>query len=214
MNSKVEGPDLEIFRHCSAQVLDRIKLQNKCVEMGIQVTSALAVAVGGVMYASMHNDPTQTGALELSGGVRAVIVIVLRFYVCIQLLLLGNYIYQTVSIMGHNYVYNQFFISSAMKFRPRGKASCRIDKWVGFLTLRLQALFLYFSVVLGLYLLGKFGSFVSWSCGGLFLWLIILLIVHLRAKSIPKSFLEGEFGQSVLHDTVLPVATSDQGPER
>jgi len=65
----------------------RIGLQNKCVEMSVNITSALAVAIVGAILAK------QVGVSLFSNKIA--IIAVFGFYGLIQSLILTNYIYQT-----------------------------------------------------------------------------------------------------------------------
>jgi hypothetical protein len=202
MNPPIQIPDVEIFRHTSTERNERIKFQNKCAEMSIQVTSGLAVAFASVMLVVIHNDGKQTSLpLSISGLIKGVgvepVAIVSYFYVLIQLLLLTNYLYHTVCLLCFDYIYHAEFVRSARKFDlPIAPLTC-ITKGGGWLVMNLfQPLILYVSIVGGLIALLIFCRVYCWALFAIELtWLIVLGFVHSMKNHIREYFLKEFVGK-------------------
>lgn len=157
-SSSPEGFDLEVFRNYVSITQQRVGLQNKCVEMSIQITSGLAVVVVGATIASIAKN---SGSYEFPDleKIRLPIIIIFGLYGLIQSLLLTNYIYHAVTVQGSSYIYGNVIRQSfkrVLAIDVRSKDKGRIKtRGLGFVKMlkplveMLQPLVVYSSAALG-----------------------------------------------------------------
>ena len=143
--------DQESIRHSVALTAQRIALQNKCVDLSIHVTSGLAVAVAGSVFAWIFNI-VNPGGLVNPLTISVVTAIILGFYVFIQLLLLTNYIYHTVAIYCFDCAYGRITWQSSRKDIPSAilnNSENRLFKAFPWVVNNVQPLALYVSIGIG-----------------------------------------------------------------
>jgi len=153
--------DQESIRYSVAVTTQRIALQNRCVDLSITVTLALAGSIFALIFKEPNTTPTH---------IPFVTVLILFFYVFIQLLLLANYIYHTIAIKCFDYTYGQIAWDSSSKgiqeelLKP--DTNWLFNK-IASLVERFQLAVLYVSIAMGLLVVAAITIYVVFraSCG-------------------------------------------------